>query len=64
MDHVSKKILSTLDVESLANAELVSTAWRETVQDLGIWKPLVQRKVQFFYFLINIITFTFFQLTL
>ena len=64
MDHVSKKILSTLDVESLANAELVSTVRRETVQDLGIWKPLVQRKVQFFYFLINIITFTFFQLTL
>ena len=64
MDHVSKKILSTLDVESLANAELVSTVRRETVQDLGIWKPLIQRTVQFFYFLINIITFTFFQLTL
>lgn len=36
--HLSKKILNFLDIKSLANAELVSKAWRRIITANKCWK--------------------------
>lgn len=39
-------ILSLLDGDSLAAAELVSQAWGEKIADGSLWKKLITKKVQ------------------
>uniref|UniRef100_A0ABD2WCS8 F-box domain-containing protein n=1 Tax=Trichogramma kaykai TaxID=54128 RepID=A0ABD2WCS8_9HYME len=46
LDHVNETILSYLDNESLAAAELVCKEWHRVISDGMLWKKLIERKVR------------------
>lgn len=46
LDHVAEKILSLLDADSLANAQLVSREWYKVVSDGMLWKKLIEKQVR------------------
>lgn len=48
MDDLAFQILGYLDVESLQNAELVSTVWREAVVRGRMYTKLFERNVNFY----------------
>ncbi|XP_058800463.1 beta-TrCP [Phymastichus coffea] len=46
LDHVAEAILSFLDHESLAAAELVCREWYRVISEGMLWKKLIERKVR------------------
>ncbi|OXU26699.1 hypothetical protein TSAR_005649 [Trichomalopsis sarcophagae] len=46
LDHVAEGILSYLDNESLAAAELVCKEWHRVISEGMLWKKLIERKVR------------------
>ena len=43
--HIVEQILQSLDVKSLVMSEQVSSAWRDIIGTLRIWKDLIKHKI-------------------
>ena len=65
LNEIAEKILGYLDYDDLKNAELVSTVWRQAVNEGNLWKRLLQKRVHKCYFfftkLINVSNHVFYS---
>ena len=43
--HIVEQILQSLDVKSLGMSEQVSSVWRNIIEDLHIWKHMIQHNI-------------------
>ena len=43
--HIVEQILQSLDAKSLVMSDQVSSIWRDTIENLRIWKHMIKHKI-------------------